>query len=73
MFPDTRPKAGRTLIDFLRQAPAWRTLEMLAQMNQAVRLMAMSGLRERHPQATPTELRRRLADLLLGPDLAERA
>ncbi len=27
----------------------------------------------RSPEATPQELRRRLADLLLGPDLAARA
>jgi hypothetical protein len=73
MFPDTRPKAERALIDLLRQAPVWRKLELLAQLNQTVRLMAVSGLRERHPQAAPAELRRRLAGLLLGPDLAERA
>lgn len=35
-----------------------------------VRTLALSGLRARHPEATPQELRRRLADLLLGPDLA---
>jgi hypothetical protein len=55
----------------LRQAPAWRKLEMLGQMNETVRTLALSGLRQRHPQATPQELRRRLADLLLGPTLAE--
>jgi Arc/MetJ family transcription regulator len=42
-------------------------------MNQAVRTLALSGLRERYPEATPKELRRRLADLLLGEDLAARA
>jgi len=29
-------------------------------------------LRQRHPNASPEELRRRLADILLGPELAVR-
>jgi len=72
-FSDTRPEAERVLIDLLRKAPAWRKLEMVGQMNQTVRELALSGLRQRHPNATPEELRRRLADLLLGPELAARA
>ncbi|MEZ4518911.1 MAG: hypothetical protein R3C44_19530 [Chloroflexota bacterium] len=32
--------------------------------------MALAGLRHRHPEATQEELRRLLADLLLGPELA---
>jgi hypothetical protein len=46
---------------------------MVGQLNQTVRTLALSGLRQRYPEATPQELRRRLADLLLGPDLAARA
>jgi hypothetical protein len=45
---------------------------MVSQLNQTMRTLALSGLRQRHPEATPQELRR-LADLLLGPDLAARA
>jgi hypothetical protein len=45
---------------------------MVDQMNQTVRTLALSGLRQRHPQATLEELRRRLADLLLGSELAAR-
>ena len=72
LFPDTRPEAEQVLIDLLRQAPTWRKLEMVDQMNQAVRTLALSGLRQRYPRSTPEELRRRLADLLLGPELAAR-
>ena len=32
----------------------------------------IDGLRQRHPQATPEQLRRLLADLWLGPELAAR-
>jgi len=70
LFPDTRPEAEAVLIKMLRQAPPWRKLHMVDQLNQTVRTLALSGLCQRHPDATPQELRRRLADLLLGPDLA---
>ena len=72
LYPDTRPEAEQVQIALLRRAPAWRKLEMLGQMNETVRTLACSGLRQRYPQATPAELRRRLADLILGPDLAAR-
>jgi len=72
LFPDTRPEAERVQIELLRQAPPWRKLHMVGQMNQTVRTLALSGLRQRYPQATLEELRRRLADLLLGPELAAR-
>lgn len=69
---DTHPDAERVQIELLRRAPAWRKLEMLGQLNETARTLALSGLRQRYPQATPEELRRRLADLLLGSELAER-
>lgn len=70
LFSDTRPEAEAVLIELLRTAPAWRKLRMMNQLNASVRTLALSGLRQRHPQASPAELRRRLADLLLGPELA---
>jgi len=73
LFPDTRPEAEYVLVKLLRQAPPWRKLEMVGQMNQMLHTLAISGLRQRYPQATEKELRRHLADLLLGPELAARA
>lgn len=73
LFPDTGPEAEQVLIDLLRRAPVARKLEMLGQMNAAARELALQGLRARHPSATERQLRRYLADLLLGPDLAARA
>lgn len=72
LFPDTTPAAERVQIDLLRSAPAWRKLRAMDQLNQSVWLLALSGLRQRYPQASPEELRRRLADLVLGPELAQR-
>jgi hypothetical protein len=70
LFPDTSPEVEQLQIELLRQAPPWRKLEMVGQLNETARTFALSGLRQRHPQATPQELRRRLADLLLGVELA---
>ncbi len=72
LFPDTSPEAEKVLIDLLRKAPAWRKLEMVGQLNETVRTLALCGLRQRFPDATPEELKRRLADLLLGEELAAR-
>jgi len=33
LFPDTSPEAKNVLIGLLRNAPAWRKLEMVSQMN----------------------------------------
>ena len=73
LFPDTPPQAERVLIDLLRQAPGWRKLEMVGQMNQAMREVMLAGLSRRHPAASANELRRRMAHLLFGSDLATRA
>ncbi len=72
LFSDTRPEAERVLLELLRQAPAWRKLELVAQMNETVRVLVLTGLRQRYPLATPQELRRRMADALLGSELAAR-
>jgi hypothetical protein len=37
-----------------------------------VKSLALSGLRARYPEDSPEKLRRRLADILLGPELAEK-
>jgi hypothetical protein len=70
LFPDTDPKTEAVLINLLRKTPSWRKLEMVDQLNQAVKLLALMGLRQRYPDEDETMLHRRLADLLLGEELA---
>ncbi len=70
LYSDTSPAAEKVLVELLRQAPVWRKMEMLAQLNAAAQGIALAGLRRRYPQAGEAELRRRLADLLIGPELA---
>ena len=72
LSPDTSPHIERLLIEHLRQMPTWRKLALVGEMNRAVRDLAMAGLRQRHPNDTPTQRRRRLATLLLGGELAAR-
>lgn len=73
MHMDTTPEVEAIQFAFYRSAPTWRKLEIVSQLNRMARTLALSGLRERHPDATPQELQRHLADMLLGPALAERA
>ncbi|MFH1633290.1 MAG: hypothetical protein ABIG63_04660 [Chloroflexota bacterium] len=69
---DTHPEIGRIQIDWMRTAPAWKKADMLGQMYQTMKQLALAGLRHRYPNASNVELRRRLADLILGPELAEK-
>lgn len=72
LFSDTRPEAEELLLDLLRKTPGWRKLEMVGELYETARTLAMQGLRLRHPQATEEQLRRAHADLVLGPELAEK-
>ena len=69
---DTHPKMEALQIELWRQASPTRKMQMLAQLNASVQLLALTGLRSRYPHAGEAELRRRLADLVLGVDLARK-
>lgn len=62
-----------------RQINLWRemsTVERLALVNaaaRAARILALSGLRERHPNASERELTARLARITFGDRLARQA
>ena len=69
---DTHPEIERMQIKGLQKMPTWRKIELVGDMNEAVRTLALAGLRQRYPDDTPAQRRRRLADLQLGPELAAR-
>lgn len=69
---DTSPEAEAVLFELWRETPAWRKVEMMESLNQGARQLALMGLRQRFPDASPEELQRRLASILLGDDLAGR-
>jgi hypothetical protein len=70
---DTDPEIEKLQIEGLRQMPPWRKLALVCDMNRAVRSLALAGLRQRYPDDSPAQRQRRLADLILGPELAARA
>ncbi len=69
---DTHPKMEALQIQLWRQASPTQKMHMLAQLNASARTLALMGLRSRYPQATEAELHRRLADYLLGEELARK-
>ena len=70
---DTHPEAEQVLIQLLRQASPGRKLEMMGQLNAMAKTLAFNNLRQQYPDAEEKELQRRLADRILGPELAARA
>lgn len=70
LLSDTRPEISALQRRLLREASPTRKLAMVAQMNQTVINLALSGLQSRYADDPPEVIRRRLADLILGPALA---
>jgi hypothetical protein len=70
---DTHPQAERVLIELLRKASPARKMALILDANRTVQALAWTGLRERHPAESTAQLRRRLADLYLGAELAAKA
>lgn len=69
---DTAPEVERLQIDLLRAMPPGRKLLLAADISAAVKALALAGVRVRHPRASESEIRRRLATLLLGEELARK-
>lgn len=71
-YSDTHPKIEQMQIDLIRKMPSWKKFAAVDDLNETVRTLAISGIKQRHPGATPTEIRRMLADILLGQELARK-
>ena len=69
---DTDPRIEKIQIEMMRQLSPARKMQMVAQMNQIVRIFMLAGLKQRYPDASPETLRQMLASLLLGEDLAQK-
>ena len=72
LFPDTHPKMEALQMRLWRSASPMRKMQMLAQLKQSAKILAMAGLRRQYPKASENELRRRLAGLLLGEETARK-
>ena len=62
--------AEQMQFQFFRSASPAQKLRAMVRLNRSARTLSLSGIRKRHPHASAAELRRRLADKLLGPELA---
>lgn len=62
---DTSATATRHLVDAYRQMPAWRKLQQVTQLTQAVQQMALTRMRSSYGQRPEREERLRLASLWL--------
>lgn len=72
LYSDTHPKMEALQIQLIRRMPAWKKLAVVDGLNETVKALAVSGIRQRHPTATPEQIHRMLADLILGKELARR-
>ncbi|GIV79215.1 MAG: hypothetical protein KatS3mg050_3609 [Litorilinea sp.] len=72
LFPDTHPKVEALQLQIVRQMPTWKKIALVDSLNEAVRALAISGIKERYPNAGPEEVRRLLAELMYGAELAHK-
>lgn len=70
VFPDTHPEIEALQIDLIRRMPPKRKMAVIDSLNETVRTLAVSAIKQRHPDATPEQVRRMLAEALLGAELA---
>jgi hypothetical protein len=68
---DTPPDVVRAHYEICRRVPVGRKLELAFDMYDTGRLLALAGLRMRHPDASEEQLQRLWARQHLGPGLFE--
>lgn len=72
LFPDTHPQIEALQIQIIRRMPAWKKLALVDGLNEAVKTLAINGIKQRYPTATPEQIHRMLAELMLGAELAQK-
>ena len=72
LYSDTHPKMEALQIELIRRMPAWKKFAIVDGLNKTVKTLAMSGIKQRHPDATPEQIQRMLAELMLGEELARK-
>ncbi len=71
-FSDTHPKMEALQIELIRRMPAWKKIAIVEGLNETVKTLAARGLQQRYPNATPEQIRRLLAEQMLGAELAQK-
>jgi hypothetical protein len=70
---DTAPEIESRQIDAWRVMPAVEKAALVTGLTRAAFAMTAAGVRHRHPDATPIEQFLRVAVIVLGPELAQKA
>jgi hypothetical protein len=61
---DSDAETDRLMSELARTTPVWKKFRQVGALNQMCRAFAMAGIRQRYPEASETEVRRRLAAVL---------
>jgi hypothetical protein len=69
---DTHPKMEALQIQFIRRMPSWKKFSIVDGLNETVKILATTGIKQRHPDASPQQIHRMLASLMLGEELARK-
>lgn len=72
LYSDTHPKVEQMQIEFIRRMPPWKKMGIVDGLNETVKALAVAGIKQRNPSATPEQVHRMLAELMLGPELARK-
>ena len=59
-------------IELIRRMPTWKKFSIVDGLNEVVKTLAISGIKQHRPKATPQQIQRMLADLMLGAELAKK-
>ena len=66
---DTTPEAAWVQIEAFRRMPPQKRLRMVLQLGDSLRAIVASGVRSRHPEFTPEQVKLAVIRLTLGDDL----
>jgi len=69
---DTHPKIEQIQIELIQRMTTWKKFAIVDGLNETVKTLAVSGIKQRHPNATPQQVHRMLAELMLGAELARK-
>ena len=69
---DSHPKMEALQIKLIRQIPSWKKFAIADDLNETVKMLAITGIKQRHPDANPEQIHRLLAELMLGKELAHK-
>jgi hypothetical protein len=72
LYADTHPKMEALQIQIVRRMPAWKKMAVVDDLNNTVKALAVSGVKQRYPDAAPEQVRRMVAELRLGAELAQK-